>query len=668
MKFFKNTLKVLITIFFLGVFLICGLYLYAKLIPKLDINQTGNYYLYDVNNELYFQGNGTSEQAKLEEISKYLKEGTVIVEDKGFYNHKGFDVLRIIKAMYTNLINGGYVEGASTITQQYAKNLFLEFDKTWERKLNELWYTIQIESHYSKEDILEGYLNCINYGHGNYGIENASKFYFNKSASELSLAEASMLIGIPKAPSRYSPLIDFEVATKRQHYILSVMLENEVITKEEYENALLEELVFHGKKEKLNLNTIMYYQDAVMQELKNMGNVVNTYLETSGIKVYTTLDVNAQTNLEESINENITSNDEIQASGIMINPKTGAVIALVGGRDYNKSEFNRAINSKRQVGSLMKPFLYYSALENGFTASTSFLSQETSFMVDANNVYSPKNYNNLYANKAISMASAISFSDNIYAIKTHLFLGSDNLVNISKRVGITTELKSIPSLPLGTIELSHLEIANSYATLANEGIKNENYFIEKITDMDGNTLYEHETIEEVVLNKSLVFILNDLLKGTYDYNMIDYTYPTNISIASLLTHDYAIKSGSTNTDNWIIGFNKDIVTSIWIGYDDNKDLGSDDFRYSKKIWAGAIEGYLKDKEVSWYSIPENVVGVIVDPINGNLATNESLNKKILYYIKGSEPSYTQQVFDEYEGNISFDEKQNENNDKEEIKE
>ena len=172
--------------------------------------------------------------------------------------------------------------------------------------------------------------------------------------------------------------------------------------------------------------------------------------------------------------------------------------------------------------------------------------------------------------------------------------------------------------------------------------------------MEGNILYEHKDTSEVVLNKSLTYILNDLLKGTYDYNMIDYTYPTNISISSLLTHDYAIKSGSTDTDNWIIGFNPDVVTSIWIGYDDNKALGSNDFKYSKKIWANAIESYLKNKEVSWYNIPDNVVGVIVDPITGNLATNESPIKKILYYIKGSEPNYTQQVFDEYENNLNLE--------------
>ena len=651
MKFLKKIIKTCIIFLFIVMFIITGLYLYAGMSPKIDINKTGSYYLYDNKDELYFQGNGTSEWANLDSISKFVKDATIIVEDKSFYSHHGFDILRIIKAMYINIINKSLNQGASTITQQFAKNLYLDFDKTFKRKLNELWYTIQIESHYEKDEILEGYLNLINYGHGMYGIENASNFYFNKSAKDLTLAESAMLVGIPKSPSNYSPLINLEVAKNRQKYILKTMLENELINESEYNKAINEELIFYGKKDKLNLNTIMYYQDAVIKELSNMNNVIKTHIEQGGIKVYTTLDIEAQTSLEESIKNNINDNKDIQASGIMINPKSGGVIALVGGRDYNNSQYNRAINSKRQVGSIMKPFLYYNALENGFTASTSFLSQETSFTLGTDNIYSPKNYNSLYANKPISMASAIAFSDNIYAIKTHLFLGNDSLVETAKRVGIKTKLSPVASLPLGTVELTNIEITNAYATLANEGIKHEPYFIEKITDMKGNILYEHPDTSEVVLNKNITYILNDLLKGTYDYNMIDYTYPTNISIASLLTHEYAIKSGSTNTDNWIIGFNREVVTSIWLGYDDNKDLLNTDFKYSKKIWANTMESYLKDKNVSWYEIPNNVVGVIVDPITGNLATNESKNKKILYYIKGTEPNYTQEVFDEYEGNI-----------------
>ena len=425
------------------------------------------------------------------------------------------------------------------------------------------------------------------------------------------------------------------------------MLNEKIISEKEYNDAIKEELVYYGKKDNINLNTIMYYQDAVLKELKTINNI-ESYLQNGGIKIYTNLNMMAQTSLENSINKEITDKDNIEVSGIMINPNDGGVIGLVGGRDYNKSEFNRAISSKRQVGSLMKPFLYYAALENGFTASTSFLSQETSFVLGTNNVYKPKNFNSLYANKGISMASAIAFSDNIYAIKTHLFLGEKTLVDIAKRVGIKTKLEPIASLPLGTVELTHLEILNAYATLASNGVKHEPFFIRKITDLKGSVIYEHKDTSEIVLNKSTTYILNDLLKGTYDYNMIDYTYPTNISISKLLTKSYGIKSGSTDTDNWIVGFNKDVAALIWIGYDDNKKLENSDFKYSKKIFANAVETYLKDKEDNWYELPSNVVGVITDPITGTLATDESKNKKILYYIKGTEPNYTSQVFKEFD--------------------
>ena len=650
MKLFKRLLKTTIFLIFFEILLISLIYAYAKMSPKVEIKQNNSYYLYDLNDEVFFQGKGTNSWVSIDDISEYLKKATIIIEDKNFYNHHGFNILRIMKAAFNNLKSKSYKEGASTISQQLSKNLYLDFDKTWKRKLEEVWYTIQIEVNYKKDDILEGYLNCINYGHGMYGIENASEFYFNKSAKDLSLAESAMLVSIPKSPSNYSPLINPKLAKERQTYILNTMLKNKIITNSEYDKAINEELEYYGKKDKLNLNTLMYYQDAVNHELEGLGNLIKTHLEKGGIKVYTTLDIDAQRSLEESINNNIKDNDDIEVSGIMMSPIDGSVLALVGGRDYNKSEFNRAISAKRQVGSIMKPFLYYNALENGFTASTSFLSQETTFQIGAES-YAPKNYNNIYPNKAICMASAIAFSDNIYAIKTHLFLGSDSLITTGKRVGIKTKLDNIVSLPLGTVELNPLEITNAYATLASLGVKHEPYFIKKITDISGNILYEHEDTSEVVLNKSTTFILNELLKGTYDYNMIDYAYPTNISIASQLTHEYGIKSGSTDTDNWIIGFNKNIVSSIWIGYDDNTKMSNDDFKYSKKIWANALESYLKDKEVTWYNIPENVVGVIVDPITGNLATNESTHKKILYYVKGTEPSFTQEVFDEYEGII-----------------
>ena len=332
----------------------------------------------------------------------------------------------------------------------------------------------------------------------------------------------------------------------------------------------------------------------------------------------------------------------------MMDSKSGAIIALIGGRDYNKSQYNRSLYSKRQVGSTMKPILYYTALLNGFTPSSSFLSEKTTFKISQDKTYSPKNYGDLYGNKAISMAEAIAVSDNIYAIKTHLFLGENAMINTAYKMGIKTKLEEIPSLPLGTIPLNIIEITNAYQTLANEGIKCEPFFISKVTDMNDNILYQHKDTSEIVLQNDLVYILNEMLSLTYDYDLIDYSYPTNISIKALLSNKYAIKSGSTSTDNWVIGFNKNVVTSIWVGNDDNSDIEGTDYKYVKKIWANTMEKYLEKKDNTWYTKPNNVVGVFVDPITGTLANKDTKKRKIFYYLEGTEPTDIQEVFKEIE--------------------
>lgn len=646
---FKKSFK-----YFLFVFLIisalslCG-YGYAKLSTNLEIKSANNISLYDGNNELFFQGNGTSKWVSLNNISQNVIDATISTEDKNFYKHFGFDFLRIIKAGYVNITSGETKQGASTISQQYVKNLFLDFDKTWERKWNEMWLTINVELHYSKDEILEGYLNTINYGHGMYGIEKAANYYFNKSAKELSLAEASMLVGIPKSPSNFSPLVNPTLAKSRQKLILQGMVKNGYITEEEMNNALNEKLTFYGKESTNNLNTLMYYKDAVLKELEDISSIPTSFLDTGGLKIYTTLDIEAQTALEESINKNVTT-DEIQASAITMNPNNGEILALVGGRDYTKSEFNRATNSVRQVGSTMKSFLYYAALENGFTSSTAFTSEQTTFTFSNNSTYSPKNANEIYGNIPISLATAISYSDNIYAVKTHMFLGEETLVNMAKRLGITADISANPSLPLGTNEINIIEMTAAYATFANEGYKITPHLIKRVEDLNGNVLYEYKEEKELILNSSLVYILNELLTTTYDSVFIDYNYPTILSIAAKMSRKYAVKSGTTATDLWTIGYTPQVITSVWIGYDNNKEIPTKEYVSAKNVWIDSMESYLKDKEKVWYTKPSNVVGYLVDPISGKPATEDSKHKKILYYIKGTEPTGNELVFDEITDN------------------
>ena len=646
MKFLKSFGKLLLLV--IGIYLIFrgGLFIYLKSTPTLEIGDANNILLYDSNKKLFFQGNESKQWVSLKNISQYVKDATIYTEDKHFYQHNGFDYLRIAKASMINISQGKTTQGASTITQQYAKNLFLDFDKTWKRKWEEMWYTIRIENDYSKDEILEGYLNTINYGHGMYGIENAAQFYFNKSAQDLSLAEASMITGIPKSPSNYSPLVDFETAKKRQNLVLSALVQNNIITEEEKEKAYNEELNLVGKKDEQELSTVMYYHDAVMKELEKIDSIPRSLIDTKGLKIYTTLDLNAQTILENSIKDTIPTTSTVQVASVMMNPKNGAILALIGGKNYNESSYNRAIDSKRQVGSTMKPYLYYAALENGFTSSTSFTSEKTTFNFSNNQSYTPNNYNDTYGNKPISMATAIAYSENIYAVKTHLFLGEDALINIARRVGITSKLEKIPSLPLGTNEIGLLEMAGGYSSFANLGYQVTPHLIKKVEDKEGNVLYEYKNPKKIVLNKSLCFILNNMLTATYDKDYIDYNYPTAIGIAPKITHKYALKTGTTETDNWNIGFNSKLLTAVWVGYDDNTTLKPSEYKYSQNIWLNSMEGYFKDKEDSWYEVPENISTVLVEPISGKPATDNDSKKKPMYFIKGTEPSNADLVFDE----------------------
>lgn len=645
-KFFKLLCKLFVILIVFILIFKGVIFLYLKTTPKLEIGSANNILIYDKDKKLFFQGNESKEWTSLKNISKYVIDSTIYTEDKHFYSHNGFDYKRILKASMINISSRSTKQGASTITQQYAKNLFLDFDKTWKRKWDEMWYTLRIENAYSKDEILEGYLNTINYGHGMYGIENASKFYFNKSAKDLDLAEAAMITGIPKSPANYSPVVDFDMAKKRQLLVLNSLVENNVITEEEKNNAYNESLVIVGEKKEENSQNLMYFHDAVLDELETISSIPKSLTETKGLKIYTTLDNRAQENLDKNILEAIPMNSKIQTAAVMMNPNNGEIIALAGGKNYNESSYNRATDSKRQVGSTMKPYLYYAALENGFTSSTSFTSQATTFNLSNNQTYSPKNNNDVYGNKPISMATAIAYSENIYAVKTHLFLGQDALINVAKRVGIESKLQKVPSLPLGTNDINIIEMARGYSAFANLGYKIKPHFIRKIEDKDGNVLYEYKETKTAVLNKSLCFILNNMLTATYDRDYIDYNYPTAVGIASKMTHTYSLKSGTTSTDNWNIGFNPDILTAVWVGYDDNTVLKSSEYKYSQNIWLNSMENYLKGKENKWYEKPSNISEVLVNPITGKPASDTDQKKKIMYFIKGTEPTAADPVFDE----------------------
>lgn len=607
--------------------------------PPLAVPQTTVFYA-DDGTKIGESDNGqTRYWVSLHDMSPVIIHATVAVEDRKFFDHYGFDIKRIVAAIIADIKAMQKVQGASTITQQYARNLFLTLDKTWVRKLQEALYTIRLEVNYTKQDILEGYLNTIYYGHGVYGVEAAARYYFGKSANELTLSEASMLAGIPKGPSYYSPFVNETRAKQRQKMVLQAMVDSGYISQKEAEQAYRTPLVYSRHHEIVQKPIAPYFQDAVKYVLRTKIGLDERTIEMGGLRVYTSLDPNMQAIAEQQIEQIIDPSSAIQAALVAMDPRTGEVKALVGGRDYEKSQYNRAIQAERQPGSTFKPFLYYAAIKQGFTPSTEMRSELTTFTLDDGSTYTPHNYNNYYANDTITLAQAIALSDNVFAVKTHLFIGEDQLVETAKKLGITSKLKKVPSLALGTSPVKVIDMVTAYGILANGGKKIEPVFIKKIVNYRGETIYEATQHEEQVLDEDAAFVTTELMTGMFDPKLNDYTTVTGQTIAGDITRPYAGKSGTTETDSWMIGYAPQLVAGIWTGYDRGEKMTKpSEKQYAKKIWVQFMEKSLQKEPVKSFTPTKGVVGVYIDPDNGKLATDACPVKRLTYYITGTEPN------------------------------
>lgn len=636
MKHIKNLFKISILLFISTLVIIIGIYVYSYFMPAMSLNSANSYYLYDNKDNVVYQGSNKSAWVSLKEIDPKFLNYIISIEDQHFYHHLGFDIPRILKTLFTNIKSGKILAGASSISQQYVKNLYLTFDQTWERKIEEAFLTIKLETHYSKDEILEGYLNTIYFGEGIYGIKNAANYYFNKEPNDLTDEEAIILAGIPKSPNNYNPISNMEACMKRVNVVKSVLKENGTITDDAYNNLNFDNLNLYGKKSTNNLNTLMYYQDAVMDELSKINSIPEKLINSGGIRIYTNLDLDTQKAMDEEI-EAKTLDDDNQVAGIVVNPRNGKVVALAGGKNYSKSQYNRVLKSKRQVGSTIKPFLYYAALNSGMTEASTFKSEKTSFVFQENKVYNPTNYGNKYANKDISMALALAYSDNIYAVKTHLFLGENTLVDTLKTCGLKENLAPNPSLALGASEINMLDYATAYTTLASNGYKRELYFINKIEDVDGNVLYIHKNKEEKVLNDDALYILNEMMRNTYNYNYVDYNSPTVIYLNGKLNQKYALKSGTTDNDYWISGYNNNVLSIFWAGNDQNEDTPKAYSKIIKDIWLRSVNAFTEDIiDDEWYSLPKNVIAIPVNPKTGKYAAK---SKELFYFIDGTQTPY-----------------------------
>ncbi|WP_216830100.1 transglycosylase domain-containing protein [Alkalihalobacterium elongatum] len=637
-RLFRFSLFMIVLCMFAAVSLLT--YLKMEGAPVLQVSQTTR--LFDANDAII----GESHQGQnrywvpLEEISEDLLHATLSIEDRKFYEHYGFDPTRIAGAVVANIKSRGRAQGASTITQQYARNLYLTHDKTWKRKINEALYALRLEMYYTKDEILEGYLNTIYYGHGAYGIEAAAHYFFDKKASELTLAEASLLAGIPKGPRYYSPQNDFDRAKQRQELILHSMVQTGHITSTEAEAAKNERLHLANPQKDNTAAVGPYFQEYVRNLLIDEYNIDETLIEQGGLQVFTTLDRDMQAEAERWVETELGPTEELQAALVAVDPRTGDVKALVGGRNYVESPFNRATHASRSPGSTFKPFLYYAALEHGFTPSSTLLSEATTFTFDDGRPdYSPSNFNDNYANDFVTLLHALAFSDNIFAVKTHLFLDTETLVETAARFGIKSPLDSIPSLALGSNGVRLLELTNSYASFTNGGKRVEPRFVRKVVDKNGQVIFEKEPVHEQILDPKLAFIMTDLMTGMFDRSINDYASVTGGSVSHLVSRPVAGKSGSTPFDSWMVGFTPQLVTGVWVGYDLEKRLDhSSEGQIAKRIWAQFTEHALKDDLKLDFHKPPGVTGVYINPKTGLLATDECPVKRLTYYVSGTEPT------------------------------
>lgn len=609
----KNLFKFIFYSLLLCMSMFVFLLIYAILTPiKVNNEQI---IIYDANNEIIYQST-QSIIMDIEDIDPFIIESLLVVEDQYYYEHLGFDPLRIAKAFYVNLSSVDIVQGASTITQQYAKNMFLSNEQTIIRKVKEIVYALQLEMHYSKDEILEGYLNTLYYGHGIYGFSNAAMFYFNCGLNELSIEEIALLIGIPNGPSIYSPYIDIENAYNKRNQILYTMYTSNLISKEEYEIASSSTIDLDSSTYESTTNT-NYYVDAVLAQISEeqyTGDILH---------VYTYYDAYAQSCLSNAISKNI-NDSNLQSSGIVISPYTSNIIALQGGNDYTLSSYNRAIYSQRQIASTIKPLIYYLALCSGFTPSTTFTSTNTTFTLEDGSTYHPENYNEVYPNKEISMIQAIATSDNIYAVKSLLYIGIDSLVDALQVFNIDSE--SNLSIALGCVNTNILKLSEIYNTFASEGIYNAPSFISKVEN-ESSILYERELENTQLLQHDETLIINQLLTSPFDNNANDTSLIT--MYAHIPEFSVAAKSGTSNWDTWCVGFNPYYTVGIWNGYDDSQAIDSDYFEMSKSIWKETFDALMIDKEDVWYYPSSNIEELQVDPTTGTFNNSSS----VYWYLK-----------------------------------
>lgn len=626
----------------------------------LEVNPMVSSTLYDINGDeiMKLHGPENRQPVDIHDVPDHVLNAFIAIEDNRFYSHKGLDLYRIAGAMYNNF-QGKPIQGASTITQQLARNAFLTLDQTMDRKIKEALYAIQLERTYSKDQILEMYLNYIFFGHNAYGIESAAQTYFGKSVKDLTLAEAALLAGIPKDQWNYSPYNNMENSIKRRNLVLDQMAENGYISHEEANVAKQEEVQLAGLKPVAEY-PYPYFVDYVLADLLTRYPAEVVY--GGGLKIYTTLDPKVQDASEEAFATILdplypTDGDEVlQAATVVMDPHTGYIKAMIGGRDHSGwLDFNRAWQAYRQPGSAIKPLTVYTpAIDLGYTAGTVVDDSPVEYGQWDGSVWAPLNYNRVF-DGLTTVRDAVQRSVNVVAVKVLEDIGIDVGYAYAEKMGLTSLVpegskndKGLAALSLGglTKGVSVLDMTTAYATLANGGIRVEPLAILRVEDANGNILEENYPQREVVISEETAYIMTDMLK-TVIYPVYGWGTGTNAQLPD--RRPAAGKTGTTsdNVDAWFVGYTPELVSAVWMGYDQPKNMGGVfGGTYGAPIWKHIMTESLADEPIKDFNKPNNIVSATIDTKSGDLASQYTPAQYRIneIFIRGTEPRTVSNAF------------------------
>lgn len=526
-------------------------------------------HIYDVRGQLLvsLHGEANREVVPLNQISPHLKRAVIAIEDSYFYSHHGVNPGAVARATLANWEQGSTVEGGSTLTMQLVKNLFLNPKRAFSRKVAEAVLALRLEQIFSKDQILEMYLNQVYWGHNTYGAETAAQSYFGKSAAKLNLAESAMMAGLIQAPESLSPFASYKRAKQRQFEVLNRMKELKWITPAE-EAAARKQPLKLGRITSFQTSKMPYITEAAVQELtKRFG---RDALLKGGMRVQTTVDTKMQRIAEDVVKRGHNSllNRGVYADQmalVAVDPRTHFVKAMVGGVDYRKSQYNRAIQALRQPGSAFKPFVFYTALASGRYTPESTVSDSPVSYPDGYEYYSPQNYDGSFQG-SITLRSALEQSRNVPAVRIGQEIGLNKVIDVSRTIGIRSPIAPVVSLPLGSVDLTPLEMAGAYATFASNGWYSETTLIMQVTDSSGNVLLDNTPKPQLVLDPWAAAALNDVLQGVIT---------RGTATAARIDRPAAGKTGTTSSerDIWFVGYVPQLATAVWVGNDDYQPIG-----------------------------------------------------------------------------------------------